>query len=141
MFVFLSFHLGDSQEQLAPPPPRSTHIYREMCRIQAEMELGVAKPALMAAHEAVNCLDKGSLTELKSFSKVSGASTVHAAERCISVNSVPMCCLFGECPPPNVTNNKPRMVGRALMSEYVPIGANSNEAHKMTSFTTRFRVY
>lgn len=37
---------------------------------QAEMELAVAKPALMAAHEAVNCLDKASLTELKSFSKV-----------------------------------------------------------------------
>lgn len=34
------------------------------------MELAVAKPALMAAHEAVNCLDKASLTELKSFSKV-----------------------------------------------------------------------
>lgn len=37
---------------------------------QAEMELAVAKPALMAAQEAVNCLDKASLTELKSFSKV-----------------------------------------------------------------------
>lgn len=34
------------------------------------MELAVAKPALMAAQEAVNCLDKASLTELKSFSKV-----------------------------------------------------------------------
>lgn len=38
--------------------------------VEAEMELAVAKPALMAAHEAVNCLDKASLTELKSFSKV-----------------------------------------------------------------------
>lgn len=38
------------------------------------MELAVAKPALMAAQEAVNCLDKGSLTELKSFSKVSCVS-------------------------------------------------------------------
>ncbi|CAN0430709.1 unnamed protein product, partial [Ectocarpus sp. 12 AP-2014] len=37
--------------------------------LEAEMELAVAKPALMAAHEAVNCLDKASLTELKSFSK------------------------------------------------------------------------
>eukprot|EP00752_Nemacystus_decipiens_P011484 g10196.t1 len=37
--------------------------------VEAEMELAVAKPALMAAHEAVNCLDKASLTELKSFSK------------------------------------------------------------------------
>lgn len=34
------------------------------------MELAIAKPALMAAQEAVNCLDKPSLTELKSFSKV-----------------------------------------------------------------------
>lgn len=38
---------------------------------KAEMELAVAKPALLAAQEAVNCLDKASLTELKSFSKVS----------------------------------------------------------------------
>lgn len=38
--------------------------------VEAEMELAVAKPALMAAQEAVNCLDKASLTELKSFSKV-----------------------------------------------------------------------
>lgn len=38
--------------------------------LEAEMELAVAKPALMAAHEEVNCLDKASLTELKSFSKV-----------------------------------------------------------------------
>lgn len=30
----------------------------------------MAKPALMAAQEAVNCLDKASLTELKSFTKV-----------------------------------------------------------------------
>ncbi|CAM9099296.1 unnamed protein product [Ectocarpus fasciculatus] len=37
--------------------------------LEAEMELAVAKPALMAAQEAVNCLDKASLTELKSFSK------------------------------------------------------------------------
>eukprot|EP00904_Undaria_pinnatifida_P003150 jgi/Undpi1/12836/HiC_scaffold_7.g02503.m1 len=37
--------------------------------IEAEMELAVAKPALLAAQEAVNCLDKASLTELKSFSK------------------------------------------------------------------------
>lgn len=36
---------------------------------QAEGELAVAKPALDAANEAVNCLSKASLTELKSLSK------------------------------------------------------------------------
>ena len=36
---------------------------------QAAGDLAVAKPALMAANEAVNCLDKASMTELKSFSK------------------------------------------------------------------------
>jgi dynein heavy chain len=35
----------------------------------AQVELAVAKPALDAANEAVNCLTKGSLTELKSLSK------------------------------------------------------------------------
>ena len=36
---------------------------------QAAGDLAVAKPALDAANEAVNCLDKGSMTELKSFTK------------------------------------------------------------------------
>jgi dynein heavy chain, axonemal len=36
---------------------------------QAEGDLLIARPALDAANEAVNCLDKASLTELKSFSK------------------------------------------------------------------------
>eukprot|EP00981_Chlorochromonas_danica_P014350 scaffold7822_cov179-Ochromonas_danica.AAC.11 len=36
---------------------------------QAAGDLAIAKPALDAANDAVNCLDKGSLTELKSFSK------------------------------------------------------------------------
>ena len=36
---------------------------------QAAGDLAVAKPALEAANDAVNCLDKASLTELKSFSK------------------------------------------------------------------------
>lgn len=48
--------------------------------MEAEMELAVAKPALMAAHEAVNCLDKASLTELKSFSKVRYGPRKHVGE-------------------------------------------------------------
>jgi len=36
---------------------------------QAAGDLAIAKPALDAANDAVNCLDKASLTELKSFSK------------------------------------------------------------------------
>lgn len=58
------------------------------------MELAVAKPALMAAQEAVNCLDKGSLTELKSFSKVRRASQAHAVGRDFSICSVPICIFF-----------------------------------------------
>lgn len=50
------------------------------------MELVAAKPALMAAQEAVNCLDKPSLTELKSFSKVR-ASHVANLSKCHPVNS------------------------------------------------------
>lgn len=37
--------------------------------MQAEGDLRIAKPALDAANDAVNCLDKNSLTELKSFTK------------------------------------------------------------------------
>lgn len=44
--------------------------------LQAEMELSMAKPALMAAQEAVNCLDKASLTELKSFTKVGSVAKI-----------------------------------------------------------------
>ncbi|CAM9397550.1 unnamed protein product, partial [Discosporangium mesarthrocarpum] len=36
---------------------------------EAEDELAIAKPALEASQDAVNCLDKASMTELKSFSK------------------------------------------------------------------------
>eukprot|EP01038_Epipyxis_sp_PR26KG_P005405 gene5405-7492_t len=36
---------------------------------QAAGDLAIAKPAMDAANDAVNCLDKNSLTELKSFSK------------------------------------------------------------------------
>ncbi|RYH32012.1 hypothetical protein EON65_01475, partial [archaeon] len=36
---------------------------------QAAGDLAIAKPALDAANDAVNCLDKASLTELKSFTK------------------------------------------------------------------------
>jgi hypothetical protein len=36
---------------------------------QAAGDLAIARPALDAANDAVNCLDKNSLTELKSFSK------------------------------------------------------------------------
>jgi dynein heavy chain, axonemal len=36
---------------------------------QAAIDLAAAKPAMDAAHEAVNCLDKSSMTELKSFTK------------------------------------------------------------------------
>lgn len=36
---------------------------------QAEGDLLIARPALDAANDAVNCLDKASMTELKSFSK------------------------------------------------------------------------
>jgi dynein heavy chain len=36
---------------------------------QAAGDLAVAKPALMAANDAVNCLDKASMTELKGFTK------------------------------------------------------------------------
>eukprot|EP00605_Chrysophyceae_sp_TOSAG23-4_P001019 GSChrysophyteH1.ASY1.ANO1.1120.1 assembled CDS len=36
---------------------------------QAAGDLAVAKPALMAANDAVNCLDKASMTELRSFTK------------------------------------------------------------------------
>ena len=36
---------------------------------QAAGDLAIAKPALDAANDAVNCLDKASMTELKSFSK------------------------------------------------------------------------
>lgn len=32
-------------------------------------DLAIAKPAMDAANDAVNCLDKASLTELKSFAK------------------------------------------------------------------------
>ena len=39
--------------------------------LQAEIELAAAKPPLIAAQEAVNCLDKASLIELRSFNKVS----------------------------------------------------------------------
>ena len=39
---------------------------------QAAGDLAIAKPALDAANDAVNCLDKASLTELKSFSKPPG---------------------------------------------------------------------
>jgi dynein heavy chain len=41
---------------------------RELER-QAEGDLAIARPALEAANEAVKCLDKASLTELKSFAK------------------------------------------------------------------------
>ena len=37
--------------------------------LQAAGDLAIARPALDAANEAVNCLDKASMTELKSFSK------------------------------------------------------------------------
>jgi dynein heavy chain len=37
--------------------------------LQAAGDLAIAKPALVAANNAVNCLDKASMTELKSFSK------------------------------------------------------------------------
>jgi dynein heavy chain len=37
-------------------------------KADAEKELGAAKPMLLAAQDAVNCLDKSSLTELKSLS-------------------------------------------------------------------------
>ena len=47
---------------------------------QAEGDLAIARPALDAANEAVNCLDKGSMTELKSFSKPpSGVDKVTSA--------------------------------------------------------------
>ena len=36
---------------------------------QAAGDLAIAKPAMDAANDAVNCLDKASLTELKSFTK------------------------------------------------------------------------
>jgi dynein heavy chain len=36
---------------------------------QAAGDLAIARPALDAANDAVNCLDKNSLTELKSFTK------------------------------------------------------------------------
>ena len=36
---------------------------------QAAGDLAIAAPALQAANDAVNCLDKGSMTELKSFTK------------------------------------------------------------------------
>jgi dynein heavy chain len=39
---------------------------------QAAGDLAIAKPALDAANDAVNCLDKASMTELKSFSKPPG---------------------------------------------------------------------
>jgi dynein heavy chain len=47
---------------------------------KADAELQVAKPALDAAHEAVNCLTKASLTELKSLGKPpAGVDKVTAA--------------------------------------------------------------
>ena len=71
-------HLGE-QQQVIESQHQISQTERENCdklvektqQIQArqEKELESAKPALAAAKEAVDCLDKNSLAELKSFKK------------------------------------------------------------------------
>ena len=44
----------------------------EKIQVEADKELAKAKPAMDAANEAVNCLDKNSLNELKGFATPPG---------------------------------------------------------------------
>jgi hypothetical protein len=70
--------LGE-QQQVIEAQHQISQVEREKCdklvaraheiQVRQEKELEIAKPALAAAKEAVDCLDKNSLAELKSFKK------------------------------------------------------------------------
>ena len=57
--------LADKEKEKADAAAKEASKLEE----QAAGDLAVAKPAMMAANDAVNCLDKASMTELKSFTK------------------------------------------------------------------------
>ena len=63
---------AEQQEALADIEKQKADVAAGEARAleqQAAGDLAVAKPAMDAANDAVNCLDKGSMTELKSFTK------------------------------------------------------------------------